>query len=223
LTELYPKLTLVGKPERRDFIAEIEALASDRISELVQTYLNIEVDELLQRARYQRSNNDSTAAHRDGYDEKRTITTGAGPIIIRRPRVRGAKYESAILPKYQRRTPSVDRTLHQLWIEGLADRDFERSLRGLLGEEAPLSASTISRFNAKFVSEYDAWCKRTLSDKEFVYAWVDGIHLGAGPDDERRVILVVIAADIDGRKHLIALVDAMSEREASWADVFTDL
>ncbi len=223
MTELYPKLALVGKPDQRDFIAEIEALAKDRISELVQTYLEIEVDELLQRARYQRRNNSSVSAHRDGYDEKRTITTGAGQITIRRPRVRGVKHESAVLPKYQRRTPSVDRTLHQLWIEGLADRDFERSLRGLLGEDAPLSASTISRVNAKFVEEYDVWCKRIFADKEFVYAWVDGIHLGAGPDDERRVILVVIAADSDGRKHLIALVDTMSESETSWTDLFTDL
>jgi transposase-like protein len=223
LTELYPKLSLVGKPERRDFLAEIEVLAQQRVSELVQAYLDIEVDELLQRARYERSKKSATPAYRDGYDEERSISTGAGPITIRRPRVRGVKHESAILPKYQRRTSSIDRTLHQLWIEGLADRDFERSLRGLLGENAPLSASTISRVNAKFLEEYDVWCKRMFAEKEFVYAWVDGIHLGAGPDDERRVILVVIAADSEGRKHLIALADAMSESEESWTELFTDL
>jgi len=135
----------------------------------------------------------------------------------------GIKHESAVLPKYVRRLPSVDRTLHQLWIEGLADRDFERSLRGLLGESAPLSASTIARTNAKFIAEYTTWCKRSLAGHDFVYVWADGIHLGAGPDDERRVLLVLIAADADGIKHFLALEEAMSESEQSWADLLEKL
>lgn len=71
-------------------------------------------------------------------------------------------------------------------------------LRGLLGESAPLSASTIARTNAKVIDEYTTWCGRSLADREYVYVWADGIRLGAGPDNERRVLLVLIAADADG-------------------------
>ena len=219
----YPELVLVGKGAKRDLTAELETLARAKVSDRVQTYLVLEVDELLERARYARHTDGGVRAYRDGYDEPRTVTTTAGPITIRRPRVRGVPHESKILPKYRRRTSSIDRTMHQLWIEGLADRDFERSLRGLLGEAAPLSASTVSRVNAKFVGEYDAWCKRRLDGETYVYVWVDGIHLGAGPDDERRVLLTMIGTDVQGKKHLIALYEAMSESEASWSELFEDL
>ncbi len=219
----YPTVVPAAKGFERDFGAELDQLCRAKISELVQAYLCFEVDEALQRARYQRSSDDSAKTYRNGFDDPRTITTSAGPIQIRRPRVIGLKHESAVLPKYARRLPSVDRTLHQLWIEGLADRDFERSLRGLLGESAPLSASTIARTNAKFVDEYTTWCARSLADRDYVYVWADGIFLGAGPDDERRVLLVLIGADADGIKHFLALEEAMSESEQSWAELFEKL
>ncbi len=59
--------------------------------------------------------------------------------------------------------------------------------------------------------------------RAFIYLWADGIHLGAGPADERRVLLVVIGADADGTKHLVALGEAMSESELSWTELFEDL
>ena len=117
----------------------------------------------------------------------------------------------------------IDKTLNQLWIEGLAHRDFEPTLRGLLGEEAPLSASTIARVNAEFQAEFAAWKERRLDEQQFAYLWSDGVHLGAGPDDERRVLLVTIGADADGIKHLVALDEAMSESELSWTELFADL
>lgn len=219
----YPNGLTVAKCSEHDFGAELDQLCRAKISELVQAYLCFEVDEALQRARYQRSEHAAPKVYRNGFDDPRTITTSAGPIDIRRPRVKGMKHESAIWPKYARRLPSVDRTLHRLWIEGLADRDFERSLRGLLGESAPLSASTIARTNAKFVDEHKIWCTRSLADRDYVYVWADGIHLGAGPDDERRVLLVLIAADADGIKHFLALEEAMSESEQSWIELFDRL
>lgn len=93
----------------------------------------------------------------------------------------------------------------------------------MLGAEAPLSASTIARVNAEFGAEYEAWQQRRLDGDRYVYLWVDGIHLGAGPADERRVLLVVIGANADGTKRLVALDDAMSESELSWTELFEDL
>ncbi len=52
---------------------------------------------------------------------------------------------------------------------------------------------------------------------------LDGVHLGAGPKDERRVLLVLIGADARGVKHLVALDEAMTESELSWAELFEDL
>ena len=137
--------------------------------------------------------------------------------------MRGTTYESAVLPKHVRRLPSLDRTFHKLWLEGLSQRDFEPALRALLGEAAPLSASTIARVNTQFRSEFDAWKTRRLDHEHYVYTWADGVHLGAGPADERRVILVVMGADAQGEKHLVALDEAMSESEMSWREIMHDL
>lgn len=219
----YPKLHLVAKGLEQDPLAALDQLARAKVGEVVQAYIDAEVNELLERVRYERRSADQPKAYRDGYDPERTIITGAGAIPVRRPRVRGVAFESAVLPKYQRRTETVDRTLHKLWLEGLAHRDFEPALRALLGEEAALSASTIARVNAQFRGEFDAWKTRSLEHEYFAYWWADGVHLGAGPADERRVLLVVIGVDLQGEKHLLALDEAMAESEVSWSNVLRDL
>jgi transposase-like protein len=194
-----------------------------KVAEVLQAYLEAEADELVRRRRYERIEEGAPIVYRNGHDPERSITTPAGAIPIRRPRLRGTTYESSVLPKHARRLPNLDRAFHRLWIEGLSQRDFEPALRALLGADAPLSASTIARVNTQFRDEFDAWRSRRLDHERYVYTWVDGVHLGAGPGDERRVILVVIGADLQGEKHLIALDEAMSESELSWKAILRDL
>lgn len=76
----------------------------------------------------------------------------------------------------------------------MSQRDFEPALRALLGADAPLSASSIARVNTQFRHEFDAWKSRRLNHERYVYIWADGVQLGAGPGDERRVILVIIGS-----------------------------
>ena len=219
----YPVEPSDAKHSPENFLEEFEKQARFRVGEILQAYLEQEVDELLQRVRYGRREPGMPVAYRDGHDEPRSLTTGSGTITVKRPRVRGAAQHSNVLPRYQRRAASLDKAMHNLWIEGLATRDVEPALRALLGEKAPLSASTVTRTNAKFFGEYDDWSKRSLVDIDVVYLWADGIFLGAGPGDERRVILTVLGADSKGKKHLLALSDAMSESETSWAELFDDM
>ena len=65
----------------------------------------------------------------------------------------------------------------QLYLHGLAQGDFELALRGLLGEGAPLSASSIERLRAKWQLEYQAWKNRRLDHLDVVYAWADGLYV----------------------------------------------
>lgn len=90
---------------------------------------------------------------------------------VRRPRVRGLeeRFESRILPLFRRRTQEVGKLLPQLYLHGLAQGDFELALRGLLGEGAPLSPSSIERLRGKRVSEFEAWSRRDLRGIEPVY------------------------------------------------------
>jgi transposase-like protein len=201
----------------------LEEVCRRKLSELFQAVLEAEVDAALERLRYERQSPETKTGYRDGHDRVRTIASNRGPIEVRRPRVRGTSFQSEVLPKHRRRLQSVDRSVTDLWLDGLATRDFEGTLRAFLGAEAPLSAATITRTNRRLLADYTAWNERRLEDLDLVFTWADGVYLGAGPDDERRVFLAVMGADRLGIKHLVALRESISESEAGWRDLFADL
>jgi len=219
----YRTLARVAKPTAADFRVHLEEICRHKLSELFQAVLEAEVDEALERLRYERRSSESKSGYRDGHDRGRTITSNRGPIDVKRPRVRGASFSSAILPKHRRRLKTVDSSLTDLWLDGLATRDFEGTLRAFLGADAALSAATITRTNRQLFADLAAWNARRLDDLDMIFTCADGVYSGAGPDDERRVFLVVIGADRTGYKHLLALQEAMSESEAAWSDLFADL
>lgn len=197
----------------------------EKIRELFQELLEEEVTEFLGRARYERRVPVDAAGYRNGYGKPRKLATPMGTIEVRRPRVRGveARFESRILPLFVRRTQEVSDLLPELYLHGLAEGDFDLALRGLLGEEAPLSASTVARLKAKWEAEWEAWRKQPLDGLEAVYLWVDGIYVKAGLEKERAALLVAIAARSDGRKVVVAVVPGYRESTESWAALLRDL
>jgi putative transposase len=164
---------------------------------------------------------------------ERTIQTGIGPVPVRQPRVRdrgagapGSKirFTSAILPKYLRRTRSLEELLPWLHLKGISSGDFGEALAALPGPDAPgLSASTISRLKETWQAALAAWQARDLTSKRYVYLWVDGVYFNARLDQERQCLLLVIGADERGRKELVGLTDGYRESEQSWRELLVDL
>src|SRR5438309_11100059 len=126
---------------------------------------------------------------RHGHGPHRTIQTGVGPVEVRRAKVRdggdvGAKetirFSSSILPKWARRTKSLDALLPVLYLRGVSTGDFQEVLTALLGKDAPnLSPAVITRLTAQWQTDYDAWQKRDLSARRYVYVWADGVYMQA--------------------------------------------
>src|SRR5690606_12248471 len=114
-------------------------------------------------------------------------------------------FESKILPLFKRQTPEVQKLLPELYLHGLALRDFDLAMRGLLGDGAPLSPATLVRLKAKWGVEYDEWKGRGLSELELVYMWGDGIYVKAGLEDAKAALLVLIGALSDGTKVVLAV------------------
>jgi transposase-like protein len=127
------------------------------------------------------------------------------------------------LPLFVRRTEQVGELLPQLYLHGLAQGDFELALRGLLGDGAPLSPSSIERLRSKWQLEYEAWRSRRLDNLEVVYAWADGLYVKAGLEDSKAALLVIIGALKDGRKVVLAIEAGQRESKESWARVMRDL
>src|SRR5262249_16395873 len=125
---------------------------------------------------------DGVAGYRNGFGKPRRLALSSGTIVVRRQRVRGLneRFESRILPLFVRRTKQLGELLPSLYLHGLAEGDFDQALRGLLGEGAPLSASSIARLKESWQVEFDVWKARSLEGIEVVYLWVDGISLAQG-------------------------------------------
>jgi len=205
---------------------ELEGFIRGRVQEMVQSIIEEEVDEFLGRMKYERkSKTESAEGYRNGYAPPRKLSMMAGTIEIRRPKLRELeeKFESALLPRFKRKSQAIDTMLPELYLHGLSLGDFELALRGLLGDGAPLSASSIDRLRRKWQAEYGAWKLSRLDNFKLVYLWADGIYVKAGLDKEKACLLVVIGADADGRKAVLAVESGYRESAESWAGVLRDL
>jgi len=165
---------------------------------------------------------------RNGHLPEREILTGIGPVPIRQPRVNdkrpGQKFTSNILPPFMRRVPSIDALIPCLYLKGISTGDFSEALEAILGPQATgLSATNIVRLKEGWKQDYEAWNKRDLSDKHYVYIWVDGIHFNVRLDDERSCVLVIIGATQDGTKELLAVQDGYRESKLAWQEILRDL
>lgn len=203
----------------------LEKLARNAAQQMIQAALELEVTEFLERGKYAKTVAEDFRGYRNGHHHQRTISTSFGSLEVKVPRVSDSrqKFESNLVKKYKRRSEGLDCLFPNLFVEGLATRDFEPALRFLVGESAPLSPSSISRLNKKFKDEYESWAKRDLSKLKIVYVWADGIYLKAGIADEKRCLLVIIGVDISGRKHLLTMREGFRESAESWYNCLTDL
>ena len=197
-----------------------------KVQEFIQAMLEEEVTELLGRRKSERRKAiDSLTAYGNGHGKLRKLTLGCGTVKVHRPRVRGReeRFESRVLPLFARRTKGVNQLIPQLYLHGLAQGDFDLALRGLLGEEAPISASTVARLKERWHAEWREWKNRSLGEVEVVYMWVDGVYVKAGLEKEKAALLIVLSGLSDGRKVVLAIEPGYRESTESWSEVLRDL
>jgi transposase-like protein len=188
-----------------------------------------EVETLLARYADRRDSQGRQAVVRNGYLPAREVQTGIGSVPGHVPRVRdrsgsGIRFHSAILPPYLRRSKNVETLLPWLYLKGISTGDFSEALAALLGPHAPgLSPTTISRLKQVWEHELDEWQARPLSDKRYVYCWVDAVHFEARMETAHQCILVIMGANGQGDKELVGIWDGYAESEQSWKELLLDL
>ena len=169
---------------------------------------------------------------RHGHGPERAILTGIGPVSVRRPKVRDRgsvggeriRFTSAILPRFARRTRSLDAVLPTLYLRGVSSGDFQEALEALLGKDASgLSAQVIGRLKAEWEAEHERWRRGDLSARRYVYMWADGIYLQGRLEDEKQCILVLIGATPEGRKELVGFQAGVRESAQSWRELLACL
>jgi transposase-like protein len=192
---------------------------------MLERALEAEVDVFLGRLRYAPGGRET--GYRNGHGRPREIGIGTWSVEVRPPRVAdlppgSEPFASALLPRRRYLSQETQRLFARLYLEGLSSGDFEPAFRELLGEKAPLSASTIIRLKAAWEADYRAWRERPITSP-YAYVWCDGLYLGAGLEPESSCVLVVIGAREDGHKELLAIELGYRESTESWASVLRDL
>jgi transposase-like protein len=209
----------------------LEKVLREGARKMLQQALENEIEEYLQKhARLDQ--NGRRLVVRNGYHPERKIITGIGPMEVRAPRVDNRKmdpdrenpFSSTILPKYLRKVPSIDNLLPVLYLKGVSTNSFQDALASILGEGAKgLSAANIVRLKKCWEEDFKSWNNRTLSHKRYAYIWVDGIHFNVRLEDDRCCLLVIIGADEEGNKELIAVEAGYRESSLSWKEMLLSL
>jgi transposase-like protein len=218
---------VVPVPEGKDVLGEVLRQGAQR---LLAQAIEAEVAGWIDAHSHLRDDAGHRQVVRNGSMPARTITTGVGPVEVKQPRVHdrrpapeSEKFTSQILPPYLRKTKSLEELIPWLYLKGVSTGDFSEALAALVGVDAPgLSATTVTRLKGVWESEYQAWSKRSLEGKHYVYVWADGIYFNVRLQDDRPCILVLMGATADGKKELIASEDGFRESEQSWRGLLLD-
>lgn len=211
-------------------IDEICRLGAQR---MLAVALEAEVDAYIEAATEARDGASRALVVRNGKARPRQVVTGAGAIEVAAPRVNDrrideetgerSRFRSQVLPPYVRKSPKVAEVLPLLYLHGLSSLDFVPALAEFFGTEAGLSASVINRLTKSWAAECEAFAKRSLKGRDYVYVWVDGVHfkIRLGEDD-RLCCLVMVGVRADGTKELVAISDGYRESTTSWAELLRD-
>lgn len=210
----------------------LEQVARQGAQKMLQLALENEVEEFIAKHSNLINENGNKVVTKNGYMPQREILTGMGPLPIKQPRIddRNLKgylvdiFTSNILPRYLKRIPSINNLVPVLYLKGISTNDFPTALSAILGEGAAgLSSTNIVRLKNCWEKDYIEWESRDLSHKNYVYFWVDGIYFNVRLEDDRSCILVIIGADKNGNKELIAVNDGFRESKLSWKEMLLDL
>jgi putative transposase len=211
----------------------IDEIVREGARRMLAAALEAEVNAYLAELADQRDEHGRRLVVRNGHYVERTMTTSAGPVRVKAPRVNDKRvdevtgerkrFASAILPPWARKTPKISEVLPLLYLHGLSTGDFVPALEQFLGSTAGLSAAAVARLTTQWQDDHEAFQARDLSKTDFVYVWADGVHLKVRLDEAKACVLVLVGVRADGSKELIAMDEGYRESGESWASLLRDV
>lgn len=207
-----------------------ENLVRESARKMLAAVLESEVEDFIQKHQHKLDADGHRTVVRNGYMPEREIQATCGNIKVRQPRIDdrvlpdSERFTSSILPKFMRKTPTLENVIPTLYLKGISTNKFQDALTAIFGEGAKgFSPATITRLKEVWQKEYNEWAHRRLEGKEYVYVWTDGVYCNARLDDQKLCLLVIIGVTVDGKKELVAVHQGVRESEESWLEVLRDL
>jgi putative transposase len=212
---------------------DLDEVVREGARRMLAAALEAEVDDYLAACAAERDEGGRRLVVRNGHARQRAVTTAAGSIPVRAPRVddrrvdpvsgERVRFRSVILPPWCRKSPKVAEVLPLLYLHGLSTGDFVPALEQFFGSAAGLSAAAVGRLLAAWQADHEVFSRRDLTDRDYVYVWADGVHFRVRLEQARLCCLVIVGVRADGTKELVAVADGERESTDSWAELLCDL
>jgi len=183
------------------------------VEETLNAMLDVEADQLCNARRYEHT--EGRTAQRAGH-YKRKLHTKAGEVELKVPKLRQAKFETAIIERYKRRESSVEEALMEMYLAGVSVRRVEDITEALWGMR--VSAGTVSDLNQKMYERIETWRNRPI-EGAYPYVYLDGISLKRTWGGEVRNVAVLVAIGVgeDGYRDILGVAEGCKEDKAGWS------
>jgi putative transposase len=192
--------------------SHVDEVVRSSVEATLNGLLDAEADQLCRAKRYERST--ERADTRAGSYE-RQLTTKAGQVTLKMPRLRNLPFETQIIERYRRRESSVEEALMEMYLAGVSVRRVEDITEALWGTR--VSPSTVSELNQQLYERIEVWRNQPIEGR-FAYVYLDGIWLKRcwGGEVKNVAVLVAIGVDQDGYRQVLGVVEGAKEDKESW-------
>ena len=197
----------------------LDTMVRNTVEQTLNDLLDAEADQLCNARRYERTEarTDQRAGH-----YKRKLHTKAGEVELKVPKLRMAKFETAIIERYKRRESSVEEALMEMYLAGVSVRRVEDITEALWGMR--VSAGAVSDLNQKMYERIDTWRNRPI-EGDYPYVYLDGICLKRSWGGEVRNVSVLVAIGVagDGFREVLGICEGTKEDTESWSNFLRHL
>jgi putative transposase len=197
----------------------LNGLVRETVQETLNQMLDAEAQEMCNAQRYERS--EARQNSRAGFYQRK-LQTQAGEVELNVPKLRHAKFETAIIERYRRRESSIEEALMEMYLAGVSVRRVEDITEALWGMR--VSAGTVSDLNQKLYERIEQWRNQPITG-EYPYLYLDGICLKRSWAGEVRNVSVLVAVGVgtDGFREILGVAEGPKEDTESWRQFLTHL
>ena len=212
-------LTNVIKINEEQFKTHLGTMVRSTVEETLNAMLDAEADQLCNAQKYERT--DKRKNSRAGHYQRKLHTT-SGEVQLKVPKLRGAKFETAIIERYRRRESSVEESLIEMYLAGVSVRRVEDITEALWGTR--VSAGTVSDLNKKLYERIETWRNRKIKS-HYPYVYLDGIALKRTWGGEVRNVSLLVAIGVaeDGYRDILGIAEGCKEDKAGWGGFLAHL
>jgi putative transposase len=190
----------------------------DAVSILINHAMEVQRREHLNASPYERT--EERNGYANGFKPK-VIKSRIGELNLKVPQVRDSSFYPSAIERGMRSERALKLAVAEMYVQGVATRRVKAITEELCGFE--VSSSDVSRAAKLLDEELKLWRERPLGAFEYLFldARYEKVRRNKTVSDS--AVLVAYGVSLDGKRRILGVSVAMSEREVHWRTFLTSL